>query len=100
VSDPRGARALELTGDLYAENLKDYLSAANSYARVSKLYTADEKAPELLIKAGNVCADKLKDYRKAIEYYQMVPNLYPASKKVKEANKLTDKASKKLTDNL
>lgn len=100
VSDPRGARALELTGDLYAENLKDYLSAANSYARVSKLYTADEKAPELLIKAGNVCSDKLKDYRKAIEYYQMVPNLYPASKKVKEANKLTDKASKKLTDNL
>ena len=95
-SSPRGVEALERSGDIYNEQVKNYLKAAEYYTRIAELYPTYVKAPDLLIKAGSICEEKIKDMDKAVACYQTVIDKYPDHKKAQEAkNKIAKATGKK-----
>jgi len=91
----RGVKALEEAAEIHMK-LKEYLPAAQQYAKIASHFPGHKESPQMLIKAGGVCESKLKNYTRAIEYYQMVVNNYIDTDYAEKAEKRIIRARSKL----
>ncbi len=79
--------ALEKAAKIYLDKLRQPVSAADSYARIAKLFPEYEKSPDMLLKAADICEKKAKIIDQALAYYEQVVAEYPQTEQATKAQK-------------
>lgn len=81
------AKALRNAGDVYADEIKDYYTAVQTYQEYAKKYPFDKDVPDRLLKAATLAEGQLKDPQLAINLLETIVNKYPNAGEVRTAER-------------
>lgn len=94
-STRRDARALRNAGDVYADEIKDYYTAVQTYQQYATKYPFDKEVPDRLLKAASLAETQLNDPQQAINLLETIVNKYPNASEVRAAERRLPKLQEK-----
>jgi|GEM_PF-1980401 len=87
--------AFRNAADIYAGDIKDYVTAVDMYMKFAQRYPNHKSVPERLEEAADIAEDELDDYLTAIDLLELARKKYPDSNAAKTAERKLPKLREK-----